>query len=134
MQLQLGLDELWACHKYVRRTREQEGQEYDKAFMLQMYRGIVALESLSREEQGTATYDIECEDGALWQVTRLVDMEYCSGGRYTGRSLLIKVMRALTADEPPDALLESALEVLQHAGHNHDDARAHDGAGDGAGT
>lgn len=121
--LSLTLDELWAIHKYVRRTREQEGQEFDKDFMLEVFRGIATLECKPRDEQAQATWELPCEESDLWQISRLVDMEYCRGGKYTGYSLLTKTMRCLTEEgtwssEEAQAVYRQAIKEWEDASTN----------------
>lgn len=137
LTLSVSIDELWTIHKYVRRGRDQEGQEFDKNFMIQVFNGIASISSKSRDEQSKAQWELTCEDNDLWQITRLVDMDYARGGNFVGHGLLVKVFSLLTAeDRDGEELVGSVEEFFRKKDEDvkHSSASADTGEDSGAGN
>lgn len=92
----LTLNELFACRDHVRQHDRQE-QEWDRDYDRKVIAAILqAIESNAAVE---VAFTIE----ELWQTHRQVPSQLRDGAEATGRTLLLKVMRALRdAEQAPE--------------------------------
>jgi len=90
MVLPLTYEELWWVQNLVRQA-DRQGAPWDRDDMAEVHRGLLRLHG----QPAAATWPIPASIGFLWQIENQVPQSLDLGRSNLGRSILMKVFRAL---------------------------------------